>query len=268
MTTLPFFSVFVSHELLQATKKGKAHRNVKACSASSVNEKHKTTMSSDRSIDIDDNKSISKQSCFDWGLSRDTLISADGSLGVAGDRSSSDSASKGPSSRYDPKAMSRIVDITDLVDEGDSDDEEVIGHSSGLGGVTREKSGGPGRSYGPGGGGAIMFRQALILIALVGIIVAASLAIGFAVPSSSSKSVEGNEQALFETAERVVLACSESALNEDMKACQKICKKNMCCFETGKYSCKDNEKKMCAAYAGCEALVDGVLLGGAEENEE
>ncbi len=44
--------------------------------------------------------------------------------------------------------------------------------------------------------------------------------------------------------------------------------KNMCCFETGKYSCKDDVKKMCAAYAGCEALVEGVPLGAAEEDEE
>lgn len=42
----------------------------------------------------------------------------------------------------------------------------------------------------------------------------------------------------------------------------------MCCFETGKYSCKDDVKKMCAAYAGCEALVEGVPLGAAEEDEE
>ena len=237
-----------------------------------------TTMSSDdRSIDIDDCKSISKQSCFDWGLSRDTLISTDNGSLVPGERTGSESSNKGPSrepsSRYDPKAMSRIVDITDLVDEADSDDEEVIGHSSGMGGVTRKNSGGQ-TSYGPGGagGGSFLARQALILLALVAIIVAASLAIGFAVPSSvlssGGGSVEGNEQALFETAERVIVACSESALNEDMKACQKICKRNMCCFETGTYSCKTDEKKMCAAYAGCEALVEGIPTGGAEEDEE
>ena len=193
---------------------------------------------------------------------------------MPGERSS-DSASKGPSSRYDPKAMSRIVDITDLVDEADSDEEEVIGHSSRVGGVTKADSGGPTRSYGPGGKGKGFGRKAMILLALATIIVAASLAIGFAVPYDSSalsfggsSSEEGNEQELFETAERVIVACSESALNEDMKACQKICKRNMCCFETGKYSCKDDEKKMCAAYAGCEALVEGIPLDGAEEDEE
>ncbi|KAL7437319.1 hypothetical protein ACHAXM_005710 [Skeletonema potamos] len=218
-------------------------------------------------------ESISKQSCFDWGLGRDTVTSIESGV-VSGNNERSDSASKGPSSRYDPKAMSRIVDITDLVDEADSDDDEVIGHNSGIGGVTGAKAGGPTRSYGPGGvgGGNFMFRQALILVALVGIIVAASLAIGFAVPPSAftlgGGSVAGNEQELFETAERVVMACSESALNEDMKACQKICKRNMCCFETGKYSCKDDEKKMCAAYAGCEALVEGIPMGGADEDEE
>ncbi|KAL7496160.1 hypothetical protein ACHAWT_005590 [Skeletonema menzelii] len=227
----------------------------------------------DRSMELDDSKSIGRQSCFDWGPSRDTLMSSDGGSLVHGERSASDSASKGPSSRYDPKAMSRIVDITDLVDEADSDEDEVIGHSSGMGGVTRSNSAGSARSYGPGGvGGGFMARQALILLALAAIIVAASLAIGFAVPtsvlSSGGDSVEGNEQELFETAERVIVACSENALNEDMKACQKICKRNMCCFETGKYSCKDDVKKMCAAYAGCEALVEGIPMDGAEEDEE
>ena len=160
-----------------------------------------------------------------------SLDSAAGSL-ISTNKGSGDATSKGPSSRYDPKAMSRIVDITDLVDEADSDDdeEEVIGHSSGLGGVKKPKSDGS-RQYGPGGigGGKFMIRQALILMALVGIIVAASLAIGFAVPSSFSSGgaggdVVGNEQQLFETAERVVMACSESALDESMKECQKICK--------------------------------------------
>lgn len=186
--------------------------------------------SSDDANSLD--KSITKQSCFDWGLGRDTMNSLESAAGslISTNKGSGDSASKGPSSRYDPKAMSRIVDITDLVDEADSDDdeEEVIGHSSGLGGVKKPKSGG--RQYGPGGigGGKFMIRQALILMALVGIIVAASLAIGFAVPSSFSSGgaggVVGNEQQLFETAERVVMACSESALDESMKACQKICK--------------------------------------------
>lgn len=187
--------------------------------------------SSDDANSLD--KSITKQSCFDWGLGRDTMNSLESAAGslISTNKGSGDSTSKGPSSRYDPKAMSRIVDITDLVDEADSDDdeEEVIGHSSGLGGVKKPKSGG--RQYGPGGigGGKFMIRQALILMALVGIIVAASLAIGFAVPSSFSSGgaggdVVGNEQQLFETAERVVMACSESALDESMKACQKICK--------------------------------------------
>jgi hypothetical protein len=190
-----------------------------------------TTMaSSDDANSLD--KSITKQSCFDWGLGRDTMNSLESAAGslISTNKGSGDST-KGPSSRYDPKAMSRIVDITDLVDEADSDedDEEVIGHSSGLGGVKKPKSDGS-RQYGPGGlGGKFMIRQALILMALVGIIVAASLAIGFAVPSSFSSGgggsdVVGNEQQLFETAERVVMACSESALDESMKACQKICK--------------------------------------------
>ena len=185
-------------------------------------------MAEDQSLD----KSITKQSCFDWGLGRDTMNSLDSAAGSLISTNKGAGESKGPSSRYDPKAMSRIVDITDLVDEADRDDdeEEVIGHSSGLGGVKKPKSDGS-RQYGPGGsgGGKFMIRQALILMALVGIIVAASLAIGFAVPSSFSSGgaggdVVGNEQQLFETAERVVMACSESALDESMKACQKICK--------------------------------------------
>ena len=228
-------------------------------------------------------KSITRQSCFDWGMSLDgeSFGEAAGSLGSGKEGSASNN--KGPSSRYDPKAMSRIVDITDLVDEADeSDDDEVIGHSSGMGGVRMNgvttkpsKSLTPGQSrYGPSGigGGDFVIRQALILVALVGIIIAASLAIGYAVPSSVLGSRNsggvGNEQLLLETAERVIVACSESALNEDMKSCQKICKNNMCCFETGQYSCKADEKKMCAAYVGCEALVEGIPLEGAEEDEE
>ena len=56
------------------------------------------------------------------------------------------------------------------------------------------------------------------------------------------------------------MACSERSLNEDMSACQKLCHGNLCCFDEGEYSCKDDESKDCAVFAGCEALIEGVVV--------
>ena len=77
------------------------------------------------------------------------------------------------------------------------------------------------------------------------------------------------EQQLLEIAERVITACSEDKLNEDMKECQSLCHSRMCCFEESgsDYSCQLDTSKNCAVYAGCEALVEGILVGGAEEDE-
>lgn len=229
--------------------------------------------------------SVGRDPVFDWGTSRD----GGGSEGSAA-----------PSSRYDPKAMSRIVDITDLVDDdADSDDDDNVvspsppslGSSARVASAVRGAGGGAtssvsdelrGRSYGPGGAGyARLCRQAVIVIALVGMIMGASMAIGYAVigadPNSAPGSTRGGggvkedergQQKLLETAERVVQACAESRLDRDMSECQKLCKKSMCCFEGGEYSCAEDERKDCAVYAGCEALVRGTPVDAAEEEDE
>jgi len=220
-------------------------------------------------IKDDCDASVAKEASLDWG----------------GD--SMTSVSEGPSSRYDPKAMSRIVDITDLVDDDDhsSDDDDIMGHNSSnlrnstssrgsstsIGNVSKKRRG----LYGPAG---VECRQVMVLVSLVGIIAAASVAIGYAVmngdPTGNGKSPirsgsDGNrEQELLEMAERVVTACAESKLDESMKECQKLCRSSMCCFEDGDYSCADDEKKDCAVYGGCVNLMEGIPLGGAEEDEE
>ena len=131
--------------------------------------------------------------------------------------------------------------------------------------------------YGAGGVRSLpLCRQTItiIILSLVGIIVAASLAIEYAVingdPSklpyfAASDNVIPNQQ-LLEIAERVVTACSEQELNGDRSECQQLCYSKLCCFESGDYSCE--ESKDCAVYAGCEALVEGIPLGAAEEDGE
>lgn len=63
------------------------------------------------------------------------------------------------------------------------------------------------------------------------------------------------QQHLLDMAEQVVVACSESKLNDDASDCQHLCQHSSCCFERGGYSCEDDEEKDCAVYAGCGALV-------------
>ena len=77
-----------------------------------------------------------------------------------------------------------------------------------------------------------------------------------------------DEQQLLETAERVVIACSESKLDDNLSEYQKLCKSKLCCFENGDYGCQDDASKDCAVYAACEALVEGLLVDAAEEDEE
>mmetsp|Transcript_12447 Transcript_12447/g.30420 ORF Transcript_12447/g.30420 Transcript_12447/m.30420 type:complete len:240 (+) Transcript_12447:65-784(+) len=236
-------------------------------------------------IKDDSDTSVFNNSVFDWGFQAKDSGSKSGSVKSAA------SGEDAPSSRYDPKAMSRIVDINDLVDDsddGDSDDDAIVGHTSGEGSVLSSTKGLSGKNkrgkkkmtlppYGPGGIGSVaMCRQVVILVSLVAIIVAASVAIGYAVVngpneasgSSSSNKEERKQQQLLETAERVIVACAESHLDEDMGECQKLCRKSMCCFEGGKYGCEDDEKKNCAVYAGCANLLEGIPTDGAEEDEE
>mmetsp|Transcript_23625 Transcript_23625/g.51157 ORF Transcript_23625/g.51157 Transcript_23625/m.51157 type:complete len:235 (+) Transcript_23625:139-843(+) len=225
--------------------------------------------------------SISNNSVFDWGTlpssgSRDglsTLASDEGRPAASGE------GNKEPSARYDPKAMTRITDITDLVDDtsGSDSDDDVVGSNLENGIIGRNR-----RLADLGSSGSALWcRQFILLVALVGIIVGASVAIGYAVlnadPNKSPYSVAegpqgGNaevpQQQLLEIAERVVTACDKNRLNEDMKECQQLCHLNMCCFESGQYSCEDDKTKDCAVYAGCQALVVGIPMGAAEEDEE
>ena len=112
----------------------------------------------------------------------------------------------------------------------------------------------------------------LILLVLLGVIIGACVALGYAVLGTNELSGEhthvGNQE-LFETAERVITACSESRLNEDMTECQNLCHDKLCCFDTvRKYNCENDENKACAVFAGCEALIDGALLYEDELDEE
>ena len=114
-------------------------------------------------------------------------------------------------------------------------------------------------------------------MSLVGIIVAASLVIGYAVlngdPSKlpyfdASDDGIPEQQQLLEIAERVVTACSENELNDDGSECQQLCHSKLCCSLSGEYSCEEDNSKDCAVYAGCGALAEGIPLGAAEEDEE
>ena len=66
---------------------------------------------------------------------------------------------------------------------------------------------------------------------------------------------EVSGQSLLESAEQVVTACSEVNLSIDMTECQQLCHGKLCCFDTGEFSCLEDETKNCAAYVGCEALI-------------
>ena len=127
-----------------------------------------------------------------------------------------------------------------------------------------------------------MCRQVLILLSLVGIIVGASVGIGYAVLSGGNTNGKSGtnaaafagangengmtEQQLLEIAERVIVACSETILDNDLTECQNLCHSSMCCFESGQYSCEDDESKACAVYAGCEALVEGYIDESVKED--
>ena len=180
--------------------------------------------------------------------------------------------------------MSKVVDITDLVDDGSdsSDDEDIIGHSSegGAFGILTKTGSNSNitkntKGYGPGGSGQnFLTKQLFILFMLLGVIIGSCVAIGYAVlgareriPQVGENLQFGNQQ-LLETAERVVTACSEGRLDEDMSDCQNLCHGKLCCFDSGKYNCDKDESKACAVFAGCEALVDGALLYEDEIEDE
>lgn len=131
-----------------------------------------------------------------------------------------------------------------------------------------------------GGSSRRRMVEVVVITTLVGIIAVASLTIGYTVvehrlesphPTEEGGSTGGNdggesspEQQFLEIAERVIVACGEEALDHDRTGCQKLCHTRMCCFESGEYSCEEDESRYCAVYAGCEALVGFT----AEMNEE
>lgn len=115
----------------------------------------------DRFNNSSDDVSISANSVFDWGnasvLGRSrtgggggvgmtstnagsyssyaAAVAREGQSG-GGESVNSGSRESEPTSRYDPKAMSRIVDITDLVDEssdGEESDDDIIGGGANYG---------------------------------------------------------------------------------------------------------------------------------------
>jgi len=153
----------------------------------------------------------------------------------------------------------------------------------------------------------ISLRQIILLLSLVGIIVVASIGIGYAVVGPNvndsdaaaplndegvvvvevaagkqqqgvevgeavdeeSTAKEDNEQDLFQIAEQVVTACAESMLDVDMSGCQTLCHASMCCFEESeRYSCVDDEWKHCVVYAACANLLDGEEGGRRRRKEE
>ena len=221
---------------------------------------------------------LSLGSMFDWGDEAPPPVT------------DSQQEMAGTTSRYDPSGMSRIVvDINDLVDDsGDDSDDDTYGGTlpsgsgrrGSIGSMSTKNSQGRNQkkkrpSYGPPAGSLLMFRQVIFLVSLVGIIAAASVAIGYAMigsggPSNPLRGGGGRQddgQKLLEIAERVITACAESNLNADMTECQKLCKGALCCFDEGEYSCADDESKACGVYGGCEALVEGIPLGAGQEDE-
>ena len=175
--------------------------------------------------------------------------------------------------------MNRITEnLADLVNDGsDSDVDDDITDASSVNNKKKKKSNNTSSSSRLGGTGQ-HYRQIIVVLSLVAIIIGASLAIGYTVvnnTSSESSYLMANkedekEQTLLEIAERVITACSEDKLNEDMKECQSLCHSRMCCFEESgsDYSCQLDMSKDCAVYAGCEALVEGIPIGAVGEDEE
>jgi hypothetical protein len=213
---------------------------------------------------INDDTSVGRDSVFDWGSSGSSKVRLS-SIEGKGTKTNINNA-EAPS-RYDPTAMSRIVDITDLVDDSDDDDDDnIIGSSSSMPHTMHIGTAGSKRSSSSSKKG------------LVGLIILAAIVcvVGFGYVNnqrSSSSTVssayllvddEDGQQEKLETAERVITACGSEGIN---KECQSLCKSKLCCFDDGEYGCQADDSKDCATYAGCIALVEGVAVGAADENE-
>jgi len=242
----------------------------------------------------DHDQSISNDSVFDWGdpvwgeSSQNAGKGRDESLTGASASMASGKHNRPP--RYDPNSMNHTADVVDDILEDDNSDTTDNDENIATNGrrLTMELSGSDlengrrinGRhhkklKYGPGGlgGRSLIFRQTVIIFAIIGIIVAASVAIGYAViggdPGNMPSVDDGiPDQLLLETAERVVTACSENILDVDRSVCQELCYSKLCCFQSGDYSCEEDISKDCAVYAGCEALVEGIPVEAPDEDEK
>lgn len=108
----------------------------------------------------------------------------------------------------------------------------------------------------------ILTGWCLIWILFAIIIVAAELTSPKASNRNSNKNIvltvsEEDEQSFLTISEKVVHKCSYSNLDTETgrEECQSLCHQHMCCFNEDNFGCSDKPEKMCAAYAGCEALV-------------
>ena len=188
------------------------------------------------------------------------------------------SGSGGHVSRYDPSNMNRITEnLADLVNDGSDSDDDVTRNNNRNSIIESLEKGQKTNSN-----CRTRYRQVVVIVSLVGIILGSAVAIGYAIIGSGNNvqssylttdNVDGEsstQQQLLEMAERVITACDEDEdkLNDDMSACQHLCHGSMCCFETDEYGCQDDASKDCAVYAGCEALVTGIPLGGTSADEE
>lgn len=228
--------------------------------------------------------SIAGDSVFDWGFterrnSRDGGPSGVGSavfLDAPGDRREEPAAS--PPSRYDPGTMARIVDINDLVDDGEDSDDDDFEPVEEYGmprpaplNVTQDVKAKK----------KLRHRRVAMLTAITAVIIATAAAVAYVVVNPEDrvealrlrpvKTGEGREgtrqQLLLETAERVAEACDVSAKDGDLGRCWELCEKKECCFDE-EDSCEDDEEANCAAYAGCLALRAGAPLDAMEEDVE
>jgi len=167
--------------------------------------------------------------------------------------------------------MNRITEnLADLVNDGSDSDEDVTKNNNRNSIIESLERGQKTNSN-----CRTRYRQVVVIVSLVGIILGSAVAIGYAIIGSGdpndnvqSSYLTGAQEEL-EIAERVISACGETNLNKDKSECQTLCHGSMCCFENDdEYGCQDDLSKDCAVYAGCEALIEGHILDGIDEDEE
>ena len=172
--------------------------------------------------------------------------------------------------------MNRITEnLADLVNDGSDSDDDVTRNNNRNSIIESLEKGQKTNSN-----CRTRYRQVVVIVSLVGIILGSAVAIGYAVIGSGgdlnnvqssylSTSNNAGAQEELEIAERVISACGETNLNKDKSECQTLCHGSMCCFENDdEYGCQDDLSKDCAVYAGCEALIEGMILDGIDEDEK